>query len=116
MGKEGEEMKYFGRMEMEEGGLYPKGLHWGRIVNRVTGARLEHYICLMFRLPVKRMAAIGFHPDLTLCPGSAFCQLHFVWFAAWPSGAYAQEYCYLRQNFHHFWMPVPAGSGEAVSR
>lgn len=91
-------MKYFGREDFREGGVYPVGFHWGYIRNWPPNAEhVEHYVVLRIPTPFRK-EKLAYDIDL-MKPHV----LTFLAFIAWPYKDFPSK---LRWRFVYFWVPI----------
>lgn len=91
-------MKYFGREDFHEGGMYPTGFHWGYIHNwSASKKRVERYIVLRIPTPLHM---VKFALDENLYRIQEWTLLVFV---AWP---YEDFESIFRYRLTHFWSPI----------
>lgn len=90
-------MKYFGREDFTEGGIYPTGFHWGYICSFVRAVRLEQYIIFRIPTPFRR----------NKLPRDEYLErphvLTLLAFIAWPYQGFEVKSRYL---FTYFWMQI----------
>jgi len=91
-------MKYFGREDRTEGGMYSVGFHWGYIRDwSPQKAIVERYIGLLVPTPF-HMVKSDLASDLR-----RMHEWRLVAFAAWPYKDFESRF---RYTLMHFWSPL----------